>query len=240
MKVRLLGTGDATGTPKIGCFCRQCSHARDTGIERLRTSLLVSSNETTILIDTTPDLRRQLLNAGSPRISAVIWTHGHYDHFMGLGEFYRIQKTPPVYAAEPVMTYCGGIFSFLLNETKTVPPYTPFQIGDITVTLIVVTHPPTYTCGVILSDGKTRVGLTSDTNDQLPEKTLELLSGVDMLFVDGLFPPSFKKVTKHMNLDEADRLAARLGVVSYRIVHMSHHVPFDYQNQGYDGDEFVW
>jgi len=240
VKIRLLGTGDAPGTPKIGCSCTQCQYALDNKIQRLRTSLLVSHGETTILIDTSPDLRQQLLHAGSPHISAIIWTHGHYDHFMGLGEFYRVQKTPPIYAAEPVIAYCGDIFSFLLNKTVTVEPYIPFLIGDLSLTLIEVTHPPTYTCGVIISDGTTRVGFTSDTNEHLPQQTLDLLTGVDMLFVDGLFPPSFRKVTKHLNINEAEDLAEKLGVKEYRIVHMSHHVPFDYPCQGRDGDEYVF
>ena len=240
MKVRLLGTGDATGTPQIGCSCTQCRYAIDNGIERLRTSLLVSNKGTTILIDTSPDLRKQLLQAGSPYISAIIWTHGHYDHFMGLGEFYRVQKTPPVYAAEPVITYCGEIFSFLLNKTIIIEPFVPFTIGDLTLTLIEVTHPPTYTCGVIITDGTSRIGYTSDTNEHLPKKTTDLLTGVDMLFIDGLFPPSFRKVTKHLNVDEAEVMAGELKAKEFRIVHMSHHIPFDYPNQGRDGDEFVF
>src|SRR5665647_619695 len=90
MKITLLGTGDAIGTPKVGCTCPQCTHAKKTGAMRLRTSLLIENEERHILIDSSPDLRQQLLLHGSPHIDAVIWTHGHYDHFIGFGEFYRI------------------------------------------------------------------------------------------------------------------------------------------------------
>ena len=93
MKFTLLGTGDAIGTPKIGCDCPQCTHARETGT-LLRTSILIEHDDRHILVDSSPDLRQQLLRYGSPHIDAVIWTHGHYDHFMGFGEFYRVQKIP--------------------------------------------------------------------------------------------------------------------------------------------------
>ena len=195
-----MGTGDAAGTPAIGCQCTQCTYAREAGIERLRTSILITNNNHTVLIDTSPDLRRQLLNAGSPKIDAVIWTHGHYDHFMGYGEFYRVQKSPPVYAAGPVLDYCSSVFHFLIREKHEIPVYHPFTLFGIEFMLAEVTHPPVYTCGVIFSDGRVRIGYTSDTNEHLPEKTLSLMTGLDLLFIDGLFPSSFKKVDKHLNL----------------------------------------
>ncbi len=116
MKITLLGTGDAIGTPKVGCNCPQCSHAKKTGTMRLRTSLLVENEGRHILIDSSPDLRQQLLLNGSPHIDAVIWTHGHYDHFIGFGEFYRVQEIPPVFAAPQVLNYCAEIFRFLTFE----------------------------------------------------------------------------------------------------------------------------
>ena len=142
MKVTLLGTGDAIGTPKIGCSCPRCTYARETGAMRLRTSLLLEHNGHHVLIDSSPDLRQQLLLQGSPKIDAVIWTHGHYDHFMGYGEFYRVQPLPPVYAAPPVLWYCGGIFGFLSFPRHPVEPFTPFSLFGMTVTLILVNHPP--------------------------------------------------------------------------------------------------
>jgi phosphoribosyl 1,2-cyclic phosphate phosphodiesterase len=240
MKITLLGTGDAVGTPHIGCNCRQCTYARDTGIERLRTSILINIDNHSILIDTTPDLRRQLLNAGSPNIDAVIWTHGHYDHFMGFGEFYRVQKVPPVFAAPPVMDYCGAIFHFLIREKHEIPINKPFNLHGIEFTLVEVTHPPICTCGVVFSTGGVRIGYTSDTNEHLPERTRELLTGLDLLLIDGLFPSSFKKVEKHLNYEEAVIMAEELKAVDFRIVHMSHYLPFNLAHQGYDGEQFIF
>ena len=117
MKITLLGTGDAIGTPKVGCDCPQCTHAKNNGSMRLRTSLLVENAGKHILVDSSPDLRQQLLLNGSPHIDAVLWTHGHYDHFIGFGEFYRVQKIPPVFAA-PRFSTIVPIFSGSLRLTK--------------------------------------------------------------------------------------------------------------------------
>lgn len=240
MEITLLGTGDAVGTPHIGCSCMQCRYAEEHDIERLRTSVLIAHDNHTVLIDSTPDLRRQLLNSGSPKIDAVIWTHGHYDHFMGYGEFYRVQRIPPVYAAPPVMEYCSRVFEFLIREKHAVPVYTPFSLFGIEFILVEVIHPPVYTCGVVFSDGKVRVGYTSDTNEHLPEKTRELLTDLDLLLIDGLFPSSFKKVEKHLNYEEAVEMASELNATDFRVVHMSHYLRFDLPHQGHDGERFVF
>ncbi|MEM2123988.1 MAG: MBL fold metallo-hydrolase [Methanolinea sp.] len=237
MRVVLLGTGDAVGTPRIGCSCTQCATARETGRERLRTSLLFSDGEHTVLVDTGPDLRRQLLACGSPRVDAVLWTHGHYDHFMGFGEFYRVQKIPPVWAPHPVADYCGRIFSFLDFQRHGVGEYEPFRIGDTEWTFLPVCHPPAYTCGLLVTDGDVRIGYTSDTNRNIPGRTRELLEGVDLLLVDALLPGRLH-VPKHMNYEEACALAEELGVADFRCVHMSHLVPWDLPHLGRDGEEF--
>ena len=240
MEITLLGTGDAVGTPHVGCQCPQCTYAKEKGIERLRTSILITHQGHSILIDTSPDLRRQLLNTGSPTIDAVIWTHGHYDHFMGFGEFYRVQKIPPVYAAPEVMSYCGKIFHFLIHDHQEIVVYSPFTLFGIEFTLVEVTHPNIYTCGVIFTDGIIRIGYTSDTNENIPEKTRSLLTGLDLLLIDGLFPSSFKKVAKHLNYEEAVSMAEELKARDFRVVHMSHYLPFHLHHQGYDGERFLF
>ena len=239
MKVVLLGTGDAIGTPRVGCSCPQCSWARESGWERLRTSLLVTDSGHNVLVDTGPDLRRQLLENGSPRIDEVLWTHGHYDHFMGFGEFYRVQKPPAVYAPPPVMDYCGKIFSFLGFSRHAVQEYEPFVLHGIEWTFLPVCHPPMYTCGLLISAGGVRIGYTSDTNRDIPERTRDALAGVDLLLVDALLPGRLH-VPKHMNYEEACELAGELGAADFRCVHLSHHVPWGLPNLGRDREEFVF
>jgi phosphoribosyl 1,2-cyclic phosphate phosphodiesterase len=238
MKITLLGSGDAIGTPKIGCTCPQCLFAQNSGLKRLRTSLLVENEGRHLLVDSSPDLRQQLLHHGSPHIDAVIWTHGHYDHFMGFGEFYRVQDIPPVYAPEPVMEYCAGIFRFLSFDRNVIRPYEPFQLFGITITPFQVTHPPAYTCGFLFDTGKSRVAFTSDTNKHIPEKSLDLLGNLDLLLLDALVPSDITTIRKHMNYHEACMLAERLRPADFRCIHQSHLLPWDLPRCSRDGDVF--
>ncbi len=237
MIITLLGTGDAIGTPKVGCSCPQCSRAKEEGISRLRTSLLIESEGHTILIDSSPDLRQQLLAQGSPKIDAVIWTHGHYDHFIGFGEFYRVQDIPPVYAAPPVLSYCTGVFRFLSFAEHPVNPYEPFELFGCRITLIPVKHPPAYTCGVLVESGGRRIGYTSDTNPDIPERSLDLLKGLDLLLADALVPSGIR-IPKHMNYLDACTLAKKLAPGDFRCVHASHLLSWDLPHIGRDGEKF--
>jgi len=237
MKITLLGTGDAIGTPKVGCNCPQCTHAWKTGAMRLRTSLLVENEGRHILIDSSPDLRQQLLRYGSPYIDAVIWTHGHYDHFIGFGEFYRVQKIPPVFAAPPVLNYCAEAFRFLTFDKGGIRPYEPFEIFGMTITLFIVKHPPAYTCGIVFENDGSRVGFTSDTNIDIPQQSLDLLTNLDLLLLDALVPSDIR-IPKHMNYLDACTLAQRLDPEEYRCVHLSHLIPWELPHLGKDGDVF--
>jgi phosphoribosyl 1,2-cyclic phosphate phosphodiesterase len=237
MKITLLGTGDAVGTPKVGCTCPQCTHARTTGSARLRTSLLIENEGKHLLVDSSPDLRQQLLQCGSPHIDAVIWTHGHYDHFMGFGEFYRVQHIPPVFATTPVMNYCAEIFRFLTFDKRIIQPYEPFGLFNMTITPFIVKHPPAYTCGLLFETRKSRVAFTSDTNIDIPQRSLDLLGDLDLLLLDALVP-SVMTISKHMNYLDACTLAGSLNPKDFRCVHQSHMLPWDLPGLGKDGDIF--
>jgi phosphoribosyl 1,2-cyclic phosphate phosphodiesterase len=237
MKLTLLGTGDAIGTPKVNCDCAQCSHAKATGATRLRTSLLIENEGKHILIDSSPDLRQQLLRSGSPHIDAVIWTHGHYDHFIGFGEFYRVQHIPPVYAAPPVLSYCSEVFRFLSFEKNAVDPYSSFELFGVTITPFMVRHPPAFTCGMLFETADSRIGFTSDTNSDIPQRSLDLLGDLDLLLMDCLVPSSIR-IQKHMNYLEACTLAQQLGPQDYRCIHLSHMMPWDLPHLAKDCETF--
>ncbi len=238
MKITLLGTGDAIGTPKIQCDCPQCTHSKQTGKERLRTSFIVNYKNKNILIDSSPDLRRQLLMNGSPHIDAVLWTHGHYDHFMGFGEFYRVQNMPPVYAPPAVLEYCGGVYQFLSFTRHPIEAYRKFQLFGLEMVFVEVYHPPAYTCGLVIKSEAGSVAYTSDTRKEIPEESKSLLSSADLLLIDALVPPGFH-VHKHMNYAEACTLARELKPHEFRCVHLSHNVPWDLPNLGMDGETFI-
>ena len=235
MRLTFLGTGDAVGTPKVGCGCENCTFAREMGMERLRTSLLIEEGGRHLLIDTSPDLRRQLLAAGSPRIDAVVWTHGHYDHYSGYGEFYRIQETPPVYAMEETLSYCSSLFSFLTFEEHRVEPYAPFTVCGLTVTLFPVNHPPIPTCGVRIESPSGSIAYTGDTRADMPARSRELLSGADLLVLDAIVPPEIR-LSKHMNYAEALAVAREARPREFRLVHLSHLIPWSLPHLARDGE----
>jgi len=239
MKITVLGSGDAIGTPKVGCTCPQCSRAVATGTMRLRTSFLLENGGKHILIDSSPDLRQQLLLNGSPHIDAVIWTHGHYDHFIGFGEFYRVQNIPPAIAAPPVLNYCAEAFRFLTFEKRPVAPYEPFELFGLTITLLQVKHPPAYTCGLVVeTEAGSRAGFTSDTNLNIPKESLDRFNDLDILFPDALVPSAIS-IHKHMNYLDACTLASQLAPKDFRCVHMSHHIPWDLPHTARDREIYL-
>ncbi|MDD1653813.1 MAG: MBL fold metallo-hydrolase, partial [Methanomicrobiales archaeon] len=207
------------------------------GRQRLRTSILVQHGGKTLLVDSTPDMRQQLLAAGGPAIDAVIWTHGHYDHYAGYGDFYRVQDPPPVYADPRTLGYAAEYFTFLSFVRHPAEPYHPFDLFGITITFIETNHPPAYSCGLLLEHEGFRVGYTSDTLASIPERSGELLRGVDLLFVDGIAPPEIR-LHKHMNYAEACRFAGEVGAKDFRCVHLSHLIPWEMPHQGRDMESF--
>lgn len=224
MKITILGTGDTVGTPRVGCNCNICAGATEKGESRLRTSFLVENNGKRILIDTSPDLKEQLIRTGSPRINAVLWTHAHYDHIAGFNEFYRVQDFPPAYAPENVLNDVSEFFHFLKFEKNVVCPYETFSLFGMDITFITVNHPPIDTYGIVIRYNGKKVGFTSDTNHHLTERTIEELKDCDLLFLDALMPAGVH-IGKHMNVAEAEGLAHKLSPKEYYMVHLSHRIP---------------
>ena len=94
MKITILGSGTSTGVPMVGCSCRVCS-SKDPRDQRTRTSILIRYNGSSILVDTSTDLRWQALQWGIKRIDAVLFTHAHADHVNGIDDlrgFYFVHK----------------------------------------------------------------------------------------------------------------------------------------------------
>lgn len=152
LKITFLGTGTSQGVPVIACDCEVCTstNAKDT---RLRTSVLVETSTTRIVIDTGPDFRQQLLREKIKRLDAVVFTHEHKDHIAGLDEvrafnyFYRIKM--PVYATDRVEKAIRREFAYIFAEEKY--PGIPeiqlntitdeiFKIGDMLVEPVNVLH----------------------------------------------------------------------------------------------------
>lgn len=244
MRLTLLGTGDAVGTPKIGCNCPACTDAHEGGrSQRLRFSILVESEQGKILVDTSPDLRQQFLRQKLSGIDAVIWTHGHYDHYAGFGEFYRVQNKVDVYGVRETLDYIDQYVSFLKPRYHYVKLYEPFDLIGLEFTLFKVHHPPVETpAGVIIREGDTRVAITGDTSPDIPEKSLELMKDPDLLIADAIVPPHIH-IKKHMNSEEAMALAQKLNAKKVVLTHLSHlfrphHIESMFLPLGYDGQVF--
>src|SRR5437868_3400739 len=130
-KITVLGSGTSVGVPTIGCHCDVCS-SRDSRDKRLRPSILVSYDGRNVLIDTTPDLRTQALRARIDHLDAVLFTHAHADHIMGLDDVrpfnFRQKRQIPIFAAEDTMAAIRRCFQYVFEGAKketTIPQLEP-------------------------------------------------------------------------------------------------------------------
>lgn len=256
MEVTLLGTGDTTGTPTPDCDCDTCRAARDRGVERSRFSVHVHNERSgeSLLVDASPDFRRQFLDRDVDLPDAVLVTHVHFDHLDGLGNAYRLLDDVPVFAADetdPVTgeSVAGTVarkYDYLDAVTaRERSPYEPFDVCGFEVTLVPVEHPPLVCYGVRIEDPETGgvLALSGDTNYGLPERSRDVLRGADLLLADGIVPAEYCEYhplggdhpdddgvfrtfgTKHMTVEGARSLAAELDVDDHRLVHLSHFIP---------------
>lgn len=223
MIVTLLGTGDSPGTPIINCCCKTCEDARKRGWERKRFSVMVQNGEKTVLVDTSPDLRRQLLDNEVTRVDGVIWTHCHFDHFGGFWEFYRVQDNIRVYTTSQIHEDVGKFMSFLSYKPVEVEPYKPFSIGDMDFTLFRVNHPNVETVGVKIEWKGYKVVISGDTNIKIPEESITEMHNPDLLIAEALAP--IGRFRKHMNANEAMNLAKKLNARKVVLTHLGHFYP---------------
>jgi len=204
MRVTLLGTGDTTGTPTVGCDCDTCEEARERGVERSRFSVHVENERTgeSLLIDCSPDFRQQFLTHDVALPDAAIVSHIHFDHLDGLGNAYRLFDDLPVYAADEVDPVTGesvadtirSKYDYLDRVTvEDVAPFAPTRICGLDVTLVPVDHPPLVCYGLCVEDPETgaKLSLSGDTSYDVPADSRAALSDPDLLLADGIVPAAF-------------------------------------------------
>ena len=204
MEVTLLGTGDTTGTPTVGCECDTCTTAREEGVERSRFSVHVRNERTdeSLLIDASPDFRAQFLARTVALPDAALITHIHFDHLDGLGNAFRLVRDLPVAAAnetdpetgESVADTVRRKYDYLdaLSVTGK-EPLEPFELCGFDVTLVPIDHPPLVCYGVVIEDAETgaKLSITGDTNYAIPEASRERLADPDLLIADAIAPAAF-------------------------------------------------
>ncbi len=118
--ITVLGSGTSSGVPTIGCRCEVCL-STDPRDKRLRPSILVQHEGRNILIDTTPDFRQQVLRTGIERLDAILYTHAHADHILGLDDIrpfnYRQREPIPLYATAETLAVIQRVFCYAFEET---------------------------------------------------------------------------------------------------------------------------
>ena len=118
MKAHILGSGTSTGVPLIGCKCNVCS-SKDPKNNRKRVSLFVQEGTTNLLIDTSPDLRAQLLDSSINNVSAVLYTHAHADHLHGLDDLrsinYKMGRSINVWGSDPTLNIITDRFGYAFH-----------------------------------------------------------------------------------------------------------------------------
>jgi phosphoribosyl 1,2-cyclic phosphate phosphodiesterase len=230
VELLFLGTGTSAGVPMIGCHCDVC-RSTDPRDRRTRCSVVIRYGSTQILVDTSPELRLQCIANGIDRIDAVVFTHAHADHIMGLDDLRRfnaIRKGPlDVFSDEATHKVLDQCFGYAFVEpaphAKLFRPHLvrrridgPFSIAGVTWTPIPLRHGELDVLGF-------RVGALAYCTDvnAVPEPSFELLGGLDVLVIDGL---QWTTHATHFSLEQAIDAARRIGAKQTWFTHMSHQV----------------
>jgi phosphoribosyl 1,2-cyclic phosphate phosphodiesterase len=230
-RVTFLGTGTSHGVPMIGCDCATC-HSTDPRDSRLRPSIYVEvPDRGRILVDSSTDLRQQALRFKVTRVDAVVYTHGHADHILGLDELRRfnvlqggsipcyadrrtwqVLKTTFFYVFDGVSRHGGGVPQLEPREIEG-----PFDVLGVHVVPIPIIHGRTPILGL-------RFGAFAYLTDcsAIPDASWPLLAGVETLVIDAL---RHKPHPTHFTVAEAIAAVERIGPRRALLTHMAHDLP---------------
>ena len=228
MKITFLGTGTSTGVPEIGCKCEVCT-STDPRDSRLRSSALVQDGNTTLLIDCGPDFRIQILRADVKKIDALLMTHKHYDHLVGIDDLrpFTHNREMPIYADRETEMQIRSMFPYCFGRIKypgvanirinSIDHNSTYRVGDIDVTPFRVFHgmfPITaYRFG--------KLAYITDMSYIEPGE-LEKLAGVEVLVINAL---RFSKPHHtHQTVLEALQIIDHVKPRTAYFTHMMHHI----------------
>jgi len=217
LNIQFLGTGTSTGIPMIGCSCEVCV-SKNTKDQRLRTSVLVQSLHTSIVIDTTPDFRYQMLRSKTTHLDAVLFTHQHKDHIAGLDDIRAFNffsgNAMDIYANASTEEAIRRDFYYAFSDNKYPGTPAPFFIGDIPIQPIQVMHHRMPVLGFRLGD----FTYITDAN-YIEQSELDKIKGSKVLVLNALRK---EKHLSHFTLQEALDIAQLTGVPQVYFTHISH------------------
>jgi phosphoribosyl 1,2-cyclic phosphate phosphodiesterase len=254
MKVTILGCGGSGGVPLMGPNWGDCNPDNPKN-RRRRVSIAIRQGNTTILVDTSPDLRAQCLDAGISQVSAILYTHDHADHTQGIDDARFLKKpagqaTIPAYGTRETLETLTARFAYIFQQNtegsghlykpflRPIEVTAPFEIDGIKVTAFEQDH------GFGAVSTGYRIGNVAYCTDvaKLSDQALETLEGLDLFVVDCL---RFEPHPTHAHFDQALAWAAQLKPRHTVLTHMNHLVDYDVikakcpagVEPGYDGLE---
>ncbi len=228
MKITFLGTGTSQGIPVIACGCAVCQ-STDHRDKRLRVSVLIEDSVQTIVIDSGPDFRYQMLRAGVKDLDAILFTHEHKDHVAGLDDIrpfnYLLKKRIDIYATERVQQALKREFSYIFSDIQYhgIPQINvhtvtdePFKVGEISITPIEVLHYKLPVIGYRIKD------FTYITDAKtVSDASFEKIKGSRYLVINAL---QREDHISHFTLNEAIAFANKVGAEQTYFTHMSHNL----------------
>ncbi len=231
MRLTFLGTGTSFGVPQIGCDCAVC-RSNDPRDKRTRSGAVLEVGGATILIDTPPELRLQLISAGFSRIDAVVYTHEHADHINGIDDLrvfsMRERKPLPLYGPAETLDRLRASFNYIFDES--VHPYEGtskprltlhrtepdrvIRIAGIEVLPLAFQHGHLRVFGY-------RFGSLAYLTDikEIPREERDRLQGLDVLVLNALW---WRPHPTHLSISEAIRTAQDLGARRTYLTHLTH------------------
>lgn len=237
LQLLFLGTGTSAGVPMIGCHCPVCT-STDPHDRRTRCSVVFSYHNINVLVDTTPELRLQSLATGLEAIEAVVITHAHADHIMGLDDvrrFNTLRGGPlDVWAEAPTLEKLRCSFDYAFRapdpDQKVYRPHLQPQIisGDFSVAG--ATWQPIRLFHGELPILGFRVGSIAYCTDvnRIPDSSWALLHDLDVLIIDGL---QWKTHSTHFSLTQAIEAARRINARQTYFTHIAHAVGHEQTNR---------
>lgn len=226
--IRILGTGTSSGVPLIACKCPTCL-SDDPRDKRLRCSVLIQSETTTLVIDSGADFRQQMLSNKVDKLDAIVFTHHHNDHISGFDDvraFNYIQNKPmPIYLNEKTLNYLKQVFSYAFEEPEQIGGGVPqlevnmiddkkFTIGDIDLEPIPLMHGNLEVFGFRLGN----FAYCTDTNF-ISEESMHKLQSLDILILDAL---RYNPHPTHFTVAEALEVIAKLKPKKTYLTHIAH------------------